>query len=78
MKPAGTGNVPGRTHTHFMSTNQPVEQLLLSRPTCACSRCPCRVAVRSSVKICKACKNGAHDLRALRRSRGTKPRPQAA
>ncbi|MCP4873596.1 MAG: hypothetical protein GY898_33335 [Proteobacteria bacterium] len=61
-----------------MSTNHPVEQLLLTRPTCACSRCPCKVAVRSSVKICKACKNGAHDLRALRRARGGKPRPQAA
>ncbi len=61
-----------------MTTHRTPEQLPLTRPTCACSRCSCRVAVRSSVKVCKACKHGAHDLRSLRRLRAQSLSPKAA
>jgi hypothetical protein len=36
---------------------------------CNCGHCQCKVQVSSSIKICRACRNGAHDLRSFRRLR---------
>jgi hypothetical protein len=68
-----------------MSTAQ--SRLPFARPhSCSCATCDCDVQVHSSRHVCRACRNGGHDLRSMLQIRAasfaandaTAPAPTAA